>query len=113
MTHPEQAADPDLRDVGHDPGRTRMLRTSLRVLAEGEAGPELQEMARDVLSGRVSLREALMSSAYSGALRRQAEQGMRQLNAMPAEEREALLESGREALARMAQEETGDSHPRP
>jgi hypothetical protein len=61
-------ADPEFRDIARgDPGRYRLLQESLRRLAAGSAGPDLAEMAREVLSGRITLRRAMNSRAYAEA----------------------------------------------
>lgn len=70
MTDPAgtDPADPELRDMaGGDLGRYQLLRDSLRRLAAGAAGPDLAEMAREVLAGRVTLRQAMNSRAYAEA----------------------------------------------
>jgi hypothetical protein len=56
----------ELRSMARgDPGKYQLVRDSLGRLAEGAAGPDLQEMAREVLAGRVTLRRAMMSGGYA------------------------------------------------
>lgn len=60
--------DDELLNIARGDGeRHRLLRESLERLANGAAGPELQEMAREVVAGRVTLRRAMLSGAYSEA----------------------------------------------
>lgn len=64
MQH-EAELNESLRDLaGGDEARAELLRASLGRLASGAAGELLQEMARDVLAGRIALRQALTSDAY-------------------------------------------------
>lgn len=65
----------ELRSVAHgNPEREERLRTALTRLAAGTGGPDLQEMAAEVLRGRVTLRHAVLSGAYSEALQPAVEQ---------------------------------------
>ena len=48
-----------------DPAQAKILRQSLEHLASGLGGPALKEMAQEVLSGRMGLREAANVSAYA------------------------------------------------
>lgn len=66
-------ADAELRDIaGGDPQRAELLRRSLERLQNGAAGPALQEMARDVLAGRIGLRDATGYAYYQEALTAEA-----------------------------------------
>lgn len=51
-----------------DPGRARLLQRALAVLAVDETRPALRDFARDVLQGRMEVRAAALSSAYTEAL---------------------------------------------
>lgn len=67
----------ELRSVAHgNPGREERLRSALTRLAAGAGGPDLREMAAEVLAGRVTLRGAVLSGAYCEALRPAVEQLM-------------------------------------
>jgi len=74
-----------------DPVQVKVLRQSLEHLASGLGGDALKEMAREVLSGRMGLREAADVSAY-------AEQAVEQ-SAPLAEKWAAMSDSERNALA--------------
>ena len=80
-----------------DLARARTLRDSLRTLAGGGAGAALQEMARDVLDGRIGLREAVRAPAYAEALGERVAEARRAWERIPAEERERQLEAARVA----------------
>lgn len=55
--------------AGGDPDLARVVYENLRRLEEGAGGPAMQELAREVLAGRMSLREAANSGAYAEAFR--------------------------------------------
>lgn len=74
-----------------DPVQAKILRKSLEHLASGLGGPALKEMAQEVLSGRMGLREAANVSAY-------AEEAVVQ-SAPLAEKWASMSDSEREALA--------------
>lgn len=65
MTEPEPRAQ--LTDIaGGDDALARILRDQLQRLVGAPAvDPKWRELARDVLAGRVSLRDAVRSEAYS------------------------------------------------
>lgn len=67
---PEQPdpLDRDLEDMSGSPALARGLKEDLRRLRDGAAGPELAEMARDVLDGNIELRTAARSSFYADQL---------------------------------------------
>jgi hypothetical protein len=74
-----------------DPVQAKILRQSLEHLSSGLAGDTLKEMAQEVLSGRMGLREAANVAAY-------AEQAVEQ-SAPLAEKWASMSESERDALA--------------
>jgi hypothetical protein len=55
--------------AGGDRAMAKLLHESLKKLEQGAGGPDMQEMAADVLAGRIGLREAANSSAYAEAFR--------------------------------------------
>ncbi|MEV5612142.1 hypothetical protein [Streptomyces sp. NPDC052225] len=89
-------ADLDLTD---DPVQQRLLRKALEVFQEGARGPVLQEMAREVLSGRVGLRAATEIPAYAEAVIDQGADFRRRWESMPDTEREALAREGERQVA--------------
>ncbi|MDI3408087.1 hypothetical protein [Streptomyces cavernicola] len=96
-----QIGDADLTSMtGGDEARARALRKTLQRLADSDkAGPALQEMAREVLAGRVGLREAMRVGAYADALGEKLAEGRRAYEAIPREERERQMEAARGYLA--------------
>jgi hypothetical protein len=64
----EDEVDRDLDDMTGDPAVTRQLKASLQRLRSGAAGPELAEMARDVLDGNLRLRDVTRGSGFAGAM---------------------------------------------
>lgn len=74
-----------------DPAQAKILRQSLEHLASGLAGDTLKEMAQEVISGRMGLRDAANVSAY-------AEQAVEQ-SAPLAEKWASMSDSERDALA--------------
>ncbi|MZD03528.1 hypothetical protein GTW43_00295, partial [Streptomyces sp. SID5785] len=79
----------DLTDLtaGNAP-RARALRTSLQRLADDRAPDDpLREMAREVLAGRIGLREATRIPAYAEALGQRAAQGLREYDRLSPHER--------------------------
>ncbi|MFD2082124.1 hypothetical protein [Actinopolymorpha cephalotaxi] len=55
----------ELRRLADDPGRERLLRRSLDILAGDRSRPVLRDFAEDVRHGRMGLAEAAASSAYT------------------------------------------------
>jgi hypothetical protein len=65
----ESLVNASLMDLaGQDAARSQVLRASLERLANGTGGELLQEMARDVLAGRLDLRQAALSDVYGSGL---------------------------------------------
>jgi vacuolar-type H+-ATPase subunit I/STV1 len=88
-----EVGDEEFLDIAKDPARARALRKSLQRLA-GSGDETVREMAREVLAGRVGLRQALRTGAYREALHERAEIGMRAYEQMSAEERSAAEAEG-------------------
>lgn len=100
MSNEREIGDADLTDItGGDEARARALRKTLQKLARSsEAGAPLQEMAREVLSGRIGLREAMRVNAYAEALGERVAEGRRAYEALPPEELERRQEEARRYL---------------
>ncbi|WP_433828775.1 hypothetical protein ACQP2E_05455 [Actinoplanes sp. CA-015351] len=64
----DDAVEQELEAMTGNSRLARELRRNLETLRDGVAGPALAEMARDVLGGRISLRDVTRTSAYSGPL---------------------------------------------
>jgi hypothetical protein len=65
---PRRVDESEFQDITRDPVDARRLRESLEKLADGASSDTLKEMAKEVLSGRVSLRGAVTVPAYGEAL---------------------------------------------
>ena len=82
-----------------DPVQAKILRKSLEHLASGLGGPALKEMAQEVLSGRMGLREAANVSAYAEEAVVQSAPLAEKWASMSDSEREALAADGERRLA--------------
>ncbi|MFD7729119.1 hypothetical protein ACFV6F_01870 [Kitasatospora phosalacinea] len=64
-----EITDGELLDVADNPQQAAELHRALRTLAKNDkVGPELQQMAREVLSGRIGMRDAIESDRYMSAI---------------------------------------------
>lgn len=105
MNDPSERANPNV-DVGdedflsptRDRVQARALRKQLQQLAGGGAGDTLQEMAKEVLSGRVGLREALRVPAYSEALGERVRAAREDWEQMSPDEQKAQQDEARRFL---------------
>ncbi|MFE0191233.1 hypothetical protein [Streptomyces sp. NPDC059008] len=69
MSNERQIQDEDLMDVAQDPEQAHRLRKALKVLAENpNVGGKLQEMAQEVLSGRMGMKDAIQTPGYMDAI---------------------------------------------
>lgn len=100
----EQVGDEEFLDIAKDPARARALRGSLQRLAQGGGGEVVQEMAKEVLAGRLGLRDAMRNSAYREALSERVRDGFRALEDLPLDARQAAEEEGRRRLAEYQEE---------
>jgi hypothetical protein len=111
-----QIGDADLLNITRDEVRARALRKSLQRLADSQSGNgALQEMAREVLSGRIGLREALRVGSYSEALGERIAQARQEYEQQTPEEREQqraealrYLDAQRDEIERERQEQHSD-----
>ncbi|KIZ16597.1 hypothetical protein [Streptomyces natalensis] len=105
--HPDpknQVDDSEFMDIAKDPAQARLLRKALERLAEGGAGDTLKEMAQEVLSGRVGLREAATISAYSEAIVAGMQPFKEKWDELSDTERQALAADGERRLEEERQE---------
>ncbi|MGW1071790.1 hypothetical protein [Streptomyces sp. NPDC002537] len=84
---------------GRDRAQARAVREALQAMAKGGAGEVLQEMARDILSGRTGLREALRVGPYATALTERVRAAHAEWRRMPAADRERHMAEARRLLA--------------
>ncbi|MFI5749817.1 hypothetical protein ACIBBE_28700 [Streptomyces sp. NPDC051644] len=87
-----EVGDEDFLEFTRDQARARALRKQLQQLAGGGAGGVLKEMAQELLSGRVGLREAMRVPAYSEALGERIRTFREAWEQMSPEEQEAQKE---------------------
>lgn len=80
--------------IARDPAAARLLRKQLEVLADGKGGEVLAEMAKEVLSGRIGLREAVRVGVYEEELVRNVEKFQRSWDEMSEEERSNAEKEG-------------------
>jgi hypothetical protein len=103
-----EVGDEEFIAIARDPARARALRETLRKLARADGGSgdgPLREMAREVLAGRIGLREAMQVGPYREALRDRARAGAGAYEGMSAAERTVAEAEGRRRLGAY-QEET-------
>ena len=64
----ENRLDHELDRMAGSPALAKALKKQIMALRDGVAGPELAEMARDLLDGRIGLRTIASSDAYRQSL---------------------------------------------
>jgi len=112
---PTSAAAQEILDIARgDPGRARLLTESLRHLAEQDARPELRELAQQVLAGRSTLRQTMMSGVYREALGQRMDVFLQWYRGLTPQERARQEAAGREQLERLraAEEDNERGHDR-
>ncbi|TDO39533.1 hypothetical protein C8E87_3224 [Paractinoplanes brasiliensis] len=77
-------------------GIAEEVKESLRRMKDGSAGPEMAEVARDLLEGRIRLRDLSMTDVYSGPLMDAIDRYKRWESELTPEQRDALAEQVRE-----------------
>ncbi|MEU2628729.1 MULTISPECIES: hypothetical protein [Kitasatospora] len=69
MAEEHEIGDDELLDVADNPTQAASLHKALRTLANNSnVGPELQEMAKGVLSGRIGMKDVIESDRYMHAI---------------------------------------------
>lgn len=110
----KEISDADLMDVADDPAQARRLHKALRTLADNpHADGTLKEMAREVLSGRLGMREALGSDAYLGAIGDRMAELERADEQLTPEERAAQAERARRWFEQRSAEEGEEAREDP
>jgi hypothetical protein len=89
----------DLEQMSGSPAIAKQLKESLGLLARGGAGPELAEMAQELLEGRTDLRTVAASSAYSDHLTKAVDRYDEWQAQLTPEERDRAAAETRERLA--------------
>ncbi|MFE4575246.1 hypothetical protein [Streptomyces chartreusis] len=93
-----RVGDEEFISIARDPAMARMLRKQLESLADGKAGAVLTEMAKEVLSGRIGLREAVRVGAYEQELLASAEKFERKWNELSEQEKSQAEAEGARLL---------------
>jgi len=99
-----RVGDEEFISITRDPAMARLLRKQLESLTDGRAGGVLAEMAKEVLSGRIGLREAVRVGAYEQELLASAEKFERKWDEMSELEKSQAEAEGAKLL-RQQQEE--------
>ncbi|MFI9051353.1 hypothetical protein [Streptomyces sp. NPDC053427] len=69
MSNDREIRDEDLMDVAADPEQAYRLRKALKTLSDNpNVGGKLKEMAQEVLSGRIGMKEAIETPSYMDAI---------------------------------------------
>lgn len=93
MSRDREIDDSELMDVAHDAEQAHRLHKALRTMADNPSvGGPLKEMAQEVLSGRMGMREVLDSDRYMGALGDRMQEIRRAAEDQTFEERKASRE---------------------
>jgi hypothetical protein len=92
----DEAIDRQLGEMVSNPRVAAAIKDHLVRLSRGAGGPELAEMARDLLDGRTSLREVARSQAYAGQFTEATGRFQRWFSELTPEEREDLSRKARE-----------------
>ncbi|GAA2754892.1 hypothetical protein [Actinopolymorpha rutila] len=95
----------ELRGLADDPGRDRLIRRSLDVLAADSTRPVLRDFAEDVRHGRMSLAEAASSSAYAEEFTTHVRGFLDWYSQLSDDERAARAAAGEAYLASLTEED--------
>ena len=91
----DEPLDRDLERMSGSPELAHEIKQSLRRLSNGAAGPQLAEMARELLEGRTDLRTVAQSSAYANDLTGAIGQFQRWQSSQTQEERDQVVNEAR------------------
>ncbi|MFG2092889.1 hypothetical protein [Streptomyces sp. NPDC048612] len=84
----------EFSEIAKSPAEARAVKKALEMVAGGGAGDVLKEMAQEVLTGRIGLREALSVSAYTEQIAEQSDSVRDRWDGMSERERDALAAGG-------------------
>lgn len=94
----------EFSELAKSPAEARAVKKALEMVAGGGAGDTLKEMAQEVLTGRIGLREALNVSAYTEQVAQQSDSVRDRWDGMSEREREALAADGARHLEELQRE---------
>lgn len=92
----DDAIDHELERMAGNPRVTAVIKQHLQRLSRGAGGAELTEMARDLLAGRISLREVGRSDVYAQQFIAATDRFQTWYAKLSPEERENLNRTARE-----------------
>jgi hypothetical protein len=95
---PRQVDDSEFLEITRDPAAASIMRKSLEQLAKGGAGEVLKEMADEVLSGRVGLREAVSIPSYANHMIDKFQASRQEWDSLSEMDRERLAVDGERFL---------------
>lgn len=93
-----RVGDEEFLQIARDPAIARLLGKKLDALANGEGGETLSEMAKQVLSGRLGLRQAVEIGSYEQEIISHMNEAQRNVDQMSSEEKVRTEEEGRRIL---------------
>ncbi|GAA2679612.1 hypothetical protein [Actinoplanes palleronii] len=92
----EEPIDRELEAMAGSAAMAREVKAALARMKNGEAGPEMAEMASDLLEGRIHLRDLAATSVYSGPMLEGIERYKQWESELTPEQREALTSEVRD-----------------
>jgi hypothetical protein len=94
----EHPLDHAIEQTVGTPQLAQAIKQSLQRLKDGAAGPDLAEMARELLNGRSDVRTIANCSAYAGPILQGIEQYRRWESSLTPEERQRFIEDAHVAI---------------
>ncbi|HET6480888.1 MAG TPA: hypothetical protein VFG35_12750 [Actinoplanes sp.] len=88
----EESIGRELEALSGRPEIASQVKESLRRMRDGEAGPEMAEMSRDLLEGRIRLRDLATTEVYADGLTAGVERYRRWESELTPEDRQKLDE---------------------
>ncbi|MFJ6750750.1 hypothetical protein ACIQNI_21570 [Streptomyces sp. NPDC091266] len=105
---PREVGDEEFMSLAKDEAKARMLRKMMKNLAKGESGDPLTELAKDVMSGRQGIREALNNAPQDESLAVRFETFQQRWDAMSEADRLDAEREGAKYLQEQRQEITAE-----
>ncbi|MFG2141582.1 hypothetical protein [Streptomyces sp. NPDC048650] len=100
----KQVDESEFLEITKDPAAARVMRKSLEQIAQGCAGGVLKEMAHEVLSGRVGLREAVNIPAYSDQMVERFQDFKKDWDSISEKDRDRLVDAGEKFIEEQRKE---------
>jgi hypothetical protein len=105
---PREVGDEEFMSLAKDEAKARMLRKMMQNLAKGDAGDPLTELAKDVMSGRQGIREAIQNAPQDESLAAKFESFQQGWDAMSETDRLNAEREGAKYLQEQRQEITAE-----